>query len=71
MIKTLGKNFVLEISEEDISIVVEALNELYILKTNEYKEHGGEKIYNKKASARALRNDFASLIGRTYMGEDA
>ena len=71
MIKTLDKTFVLEITSSDINTITDALHELYTVKRKEYNEHGGEKLYNEWVSFRELRNEFASLIGRNFMGKDA
>lgn len=60
------KKFNVELTEREVNIITSALHTRYMPVK---KEHG---YSNPEATeVRELRNDFASLVGRYFMGEDA
>lgn len=71
--KVQEKIFVTTLTEKEIEYITEALHKIY----KEMKIQNSDKDANvyvnttKTAELRILRNEFASLIGRAYMGEDA
>lgn len=63
----------IELSEKEINIIVNALHVEYMTIKNTKQENQVEsrKAYNRMQPIRELRNDLASLINRSFMGEDA
>ena len=63
--------YTVELTREEIDTVTTALNSEYkFLKENARQQNAAE-VYERMDEARTLRNDFARLIGVTFMGEDA
>lgn len=71
--KMIEKTFTIELTEQEIEIITTALHGEY-KHIKEMKcdspEHS-RKMHEKMVNIRGIRNSFASLIGRMYMGEDA
>lgn len=71
--KTLERSFTIELTTDEIDIITTALHGQY--------KHNKEMLFDKPTSpeyitrhmtqSQELRNSFAHLIGRSYMGEDA
>ena len=68
--KLTGKMYNISITEAEIEVLVRALeNETDCLKET-YKD-GGEITYRFLTETKALRNSFAEIIDKHYMGVDA
>lgn len=67
--KTTDTIYRIELTEAEVRTITEALEEA----TKERREHRDDGEQSAKAYFRAhdLRNGFAHLIGRSYMGVDA
>ena len=63
---TMGRKFVVELSETEVNLITTALHETY--KRWDGNPH---KICERKEDCRSLRNDMGTLIGRSFMGMDA
>lgn len=70
----------IELSEKEISTLVNALQTVYNVIKSDMKERvengtddGKEmaRLFNSKNEIRMMRNDFAEIIGRKFLGEDA
>ena len=64
--KSIEKCFKVELTEEEIGTLTDALHHAYMYQRGLDKPNGA-----KMCAVRALRNDFASLINCHYTGEDA
>lgn len=60
--KRISKNYVIELTEEEIDLLVTSLNEQY-----KAERHTA----GRASELRKLRNDLAAIINRFFMGEDA
>lgn len=69
--KQIGKTFTVEITEREAELLSNFLNNEYKEWQKMYKEEPSEAIYNNINVCRELRNGFAELIGKHYMGVDA
>lgn len=71
--KTLEKVYKVELTTDEIEIITTALHGEYKfckgLRPDNQEE--SKRIYNKICAVREIRNSFASLVNRSYMGEDA
>ena len=66
----LSKTFTLQLTPDEIEIITTALHGQY--KTDkELNEQNSALYHDRMVLARKLRNDFADMINRRYMGEDA
>lgn len=69
--KLTDRTYNISITETEIEALVRALeNETYCLKES-YKDGGGEITYRLLTETKTLRNSFAEIIGKHYMGVDA
>ncbi|MBR0420254.1 MAG: hypothetical protein IJI66_13925 [Erysipelotrichaceae bacterium] len=67
--KVNSKSFNIDLTEDEISIIIDALNEDY--KTFKNMDEKGEIATRHMNKARELRNTLGGLINRLFMGEDA
>lgn len=71
--KTLEKIYKVELTTDEIEIIETALHSEYKfckeLRPDTIDE--SQRIYNKMQAVRTIRNEFASMVNRSYMGEDA
>lgn len=66
--------YTVELTREEIDTVTTALNSEYKFLKEKYanaRQQNAAEVYERMDEARTLRNDFARLIGATFMGEDA
>ena len=63
--KNVGKNFIVELNEAEICEIATALHEHYL----KHREDG--KNCKIVRDLQMLRNDFAQLINKQYLGFDA
>ena len=66
--------YTVELTREEIDTVTTALNSEYKFLKEKYAsahQQNAAEVYERMDEARTLRNDFAKLIGVTFMGEDA
>ena len=66
--------YTVELTREEIDTVTTALNSEYKFLKEKYtnvRQQNAAEVYERMDEARTLRNDFARLIGVTFMGEDA
>lgn len=66
--------YTVELTREEIDTVTTALNSEYKFLKEKYansRQQNAVEVYERMDEARTLRNDFARLIGVTFMGEDA
>lgn len=66
--------YTVELTREEIDTVTTALNSEYKFLKEKYanaRQQNTAEVYERMDEARTLRNDFARLIGVTFMGEDA
>ena len=66
--------YTVELTREEIDTVTTALNSEYKFlkeKSANARQQNAAEVYERMDEARTLRNDFARLIGVTFMGEDA
>lgn len=66
--------YTVELTREEIDTVTTALNSEYKFLKEKYanaRQQNVAEVYERMDEARTLRNDFARLIGVTFMGEDA
>lgn len=66
--------YTVELTREEIDTVTTALNSEYKFLKEKYAnacQQNAAEVYERMDEARTLRNDFARLIGVTFMGEDA
>lgn len=77
--KVVQKSYSVELTEADVGMLVDALHASYKAIKSEAQDIASTsvsgvsdiKLGNKLCSLRAMRNDLAGLIGRSFMGEDA
>lgn len=74
--QTVEKRFVIEMTEKEISVAVDTLHKQY--KTNKVELENmncdgkfNQTLEENNRQIKYLRNDLASLLNRSYMGEDA
>lgn len=66
--------YTVELTREEIDTVTTALNSEYKFLKEKYanaRQQNAAEVYERMDEAHTLRNDFARLIGVTFMGEDA
>lgn len=66
--------YTVELTREEIDTVTTVLNSEYKFLKEKYanaRQQNAAEVYERMDEARTLRNDFARLIGVTFMGEDA
>lgn len=66
--------YTVELTREEIDTVTTALNSEHKFLKEKYanaRQQNAAEVYERMDEARTLRNDFARLIGVTFMGEDA
>lgn len=66
--------YTVELTREEIDTVTTALNSEYKFLKEKYanaRQQNAAEVYERMDEARTLQNDFARLIGVTFMGEDA
>lgn len=69
--KQIGKTFIVEITEKEAELLSNFLNNEFKEWKKLYNEEHSEATYNNINLCRELRNGFAELINKHYMGEDA
>lgn len=74
--KKINTKFQVELTTEEISILTNALNDRYMdikeaFENNNVSTAYAKQLGEEKTIVRNLRNDFADLIGRCYMGREA
>lgn len=69
--KRISKTFTVEITEREAELLSNFLNNEYKEWQKMYKEEPSEAIYNNINMCRELRNGFAELVNKHYMGVDA
>lgn len=72
--KSKRLTYTVELTREEIDTVTTALNSEYKFLKEKYanaRQQNAAEVYERMDEARTLRNDFARLIGVTFMGEDA
>ena len=71
--KVEGKLYSVSLTEDEIDIIANALHACYkeIKETPQENQDESRKAYERMQPIRKLRNSFAQLIYRSYMGEDA
>lgn len=71
--KTLTKTFTIELTTDEIEIITTALHGQYKHNKEMIMDNpkNPEYITKHMMEAQALRNSFANLINRSFMGEDA
>lgn len=69
--KRISKTFTVEITEREAELLSNFLNNEYKEWQKMYKEEPSEAVYNNINACRELRNGFAELINKHYMGVDA
>lgn len=71
--KVLATTFTIELTKDEIEILTMALHDEYKfckdLQPDNIKDR--KRIEEKTENTRELRNNFAGLIAKSYMGEDA
>lgn len=71
----IAHKFTVELTTEEIELLTTALHGEYkfIKKLQSENTNPSEapRLYEKRKTLQALRNSFAALINRFYMGEDA
>ena len=74
--KVTDKIFTVQLTEEEIKVIVNSIHACYKEINEELKESGLNDLDTYKINERAkplryLRNQFAGLVGIAFMGEDA
>lgn len=71
--KKIEATYKIELTPAEIEIITTALHGEYkTLKTTAAESiDESRRIYERMQPIKELRNDFANLINKTYMGEDA
>lgn len=74
--KKINTKFQVELTTEEISILTNALNDRYMdikamLENNNVSTAYVKQLGEEKTIVKNLRNDFADLIGRHYVGNEA
>ena len=69
--KVKEKLFSVELTEEEVDMMVNALHEEYLLCRADYERDGGHMAEVHMNRARSLRNDLAVLIDKAFYGQDA
>lgn len=73
--KLENKDFKITLTEQEVSAITDMLHEAFCGRKTDYEEYKNGKdkydYYALMADARQMRNFFAGLINRSYMGEDA
>lgn len=73
--KKINTKFQVELTTEEISILTNALNDRYVdikamLGKNNISTSYAKQLEEEKVVVKNLRNGFANLIGRCYMGRE-
>lgn len=74
--KKINTKFQVELTTEEISILTNALNDKYMdikamLENNNVSTAYVKQLGEEKTIVKNLRNNFADLIGRYYVGNEA
>lgn len=72
--KTVNKVFQIELTENEIELITTALHGEYkFIRAEREKadQDSAPRLYEKMQAVKAIRNSFADLVNRRYMGEDA
>ena len=71
----IAHKFTVELTTEEIELLTTALHGEYKFIKNLRAENANPseapRLYEKQKALQALRNSFAALVNRFYMGEDA
>ena len=69
----IKKTYTIELSEDDVELITTALHGQYKTESELYQNDDDiyGRYYDAMNKARDLRNTFAKLINRAYMGADA
>lgn len=69
------KTFKVELTEEEVNSLCDMLHESFRVRKQDCADHSKTPEYgtlrNKVIASRNMRNFFATLVNRSYMGEDA
>lgn len=71
--KTIDTVYRVELTADEVEIITTALHGEYkfIRAEREKSQENAARLYDKMRDVRTVRNNFADLCGRRYMGEDA
>lgn len=73
--KLENKEFKITLTEQEVNAITGMLHESFTVRKGEYEAYRKEKecaaYYDLLSDVRAMRNFFAGLINRSFMGEDA
>ena len=69
--KMTSKIFNVEITEQEAELLSEFLNNEVVEWRKMYENGGGETTYRMLSHCKELRDGFAELVGKHYMGVDA
>lgn len=72
--QTVKRSFTVELTAEEIEVITTALHGEYkFVKDLRTKAEQDQqpRLHQKQETTQRLRNEFAELVGRRFMGEDA
>lgn len=71
--KTLETVYKIELTTDEIEIITTALHGEYKFYKEQRPDNINEskRIYDKIIAVRTIRNEFANMINRSYIGDDA
>ena len=72
--KTIEQTYKVELNVDEVRAIADSLHAEYLKFRHAYESATSQdapKIYKDVSMLRTLRNSFANIIGRSYMGEDA
>lgn len=73
--KLENKEYRVTLTEQEVKVLTDMLHESFTVRKGEYDAYKKEKecgaYYELLNDVRVMRNFFAGLINRSYMGEDA
>lgn len=71
--KTVETVYRVELTADEVELITTAMHGEYkfLRAEREKSQDNAERLYSKMKAVREIRNNFADLCGRRYMGEDA
>lgn len=71
--KLESKTYSVSLNEDEIDVIVNALHACYMdmKETPQESKEDSQKTYVRMQPLKELRNSFANLINRSFMGKDA
>ena len=71
--KLESKSYSVSLNEDEIDVIVNALHACYMdmKETPQESKEDSQKTYVRMQPLKELRNSFANLINRSFMGKDA